>query len=210
MLEKVFLFLGIVGKYYKWFFNSPMKDAMPIFTEWLIPEALGLHTEVWIRAGQQMESCGFHKSLQLDLSVAEKEPQNWEVVRVEVAWRIPRSFIIDPWQLERMGPKAITNDDVDAWVEWNTDDLKGVVDLEAPEYAPSALEYTFKASLYARKRDYDAKQWGLTLQVPDILVRYQKPNAEGLALVEFPRPKIRLVSVDPARSTTSSDYLCAL
>lgn len=162
MYHKILSLLAIVSHYYKWFVDSPIKSTMPIFTEWLIPEALGLHTEVWVRAGQQIEGTGFHRSLQVELGVAEKEPQNWDLVRVEVAWKIPKEFFIDPWQLQRSGPMMIIGEMVDVWVEWNTDDLKQLIDLEAPSYSPKALEFPLKALLFIKKHDFETKQYNQT------------------------------------------------
>lgn len=133
---------------------------MPIFTEWLIPEALGLHTEVWIRAHSRLEGgAGFHKKMMLELDVAEKEPQNWEISRIEVSWRVYKSFFVDPWQMERSSEVLkFSGDDVDCWIQWNTEDLKQVIDLEVPVYSPKAQDFTLKALIYVQKHDLTSKQ----------------------------------------------------
>src|SRR5690606_24242061 len=105
MFQKLLLLLGTITKYYRIFMDSPIKDTMPIFTEWLIPDALGLHTEVWIRVSAAMEGTGFHHPYRANLEVAEKEPLNWEHTRIELSWRVNKDFIIDPWQLERYQPR---------------------------------------------------------------------------------------------------------
>ncbi len=179
--------------------DSPVKDTMPIFTEWLIPDALGLHTEVWIRAASSMDGIGFHHPYRINLEVAEKEPLNWEHTRIEMTWKVPKDFIIDPWQLERSQPKMIRIDGFgEIWVEWNTEDLKQVVDLEAPVYSPKATEFKLKTLIFLRKDDRLIKKWAFTIVISDVMMRYQLPS-EDSAVTIFPKPRIRLVSVDPSR-----------
>lgn len=165
MFGKVLAVLAALSQYYRWFIDSPIKNTMPIFTEWLIPEALGLHTEVWLRASASLESeasgsTGFHRRYRLELGVAEREAQDWEQVRVEVSWRVPRAFFVDPWGMEREGQVVlVSSEEADVWVRWNTDDLKQAIDLEVPAYSPKAQDFTLRASLYVRKHDPSLKQY---------------------------------------------------
>lgn len=166
MFGKVLALVAALSQYYRWFVDSPIKNTMPIFTEWLIPEALGLHTEVWVRAAASVESeaagsTGFHRRLQLELGVAEKEPQDWEKARMEVSWRVPKAFFVDPWQMERISGQAMlmSGEEADVWVRWNTDDLKQAIDLEVPSYSLKAQDFTLRASLYIQKHDFMLKQY---------------------------------------------------
>jgi hypothetical protein len=164
MYHRVLALLAALTSYYRWFLDSPIKSTMPIFTEWLIPEALGLHTEVWVRAGASLEGTGFHRRYKLELGVAEKEPQNWDLARIEVSWRVPRGFFVDPWQLERDRRAGfVAGETADVWLQWNTDDIKPAIDLEVPAYNVRAQDFTLKASLFVKKHDYLAKQYAVLL-----------------------------------------------
>lgn len=162
--------LALIGQCYRYFVDSPIKQTMPIFTEWLIPEALGLHTEIWLQAAPSLLPAGpggFHRHYRLGLGVREREEAqariNWEVTRIEVWWRVPRAFFIDPWQLERQLSQELYGDDdgpVQYWIEWNTEDLKATgLDVEAAVFSPRATEFTLKASIFARKRQEHALQY---------------------------------------------------
>jgi len=163
MYHKLLTILAVLGKYYRWFLDSPIKSTMPIFTEWLIPEALGMHTEVWIRAGGSFLDTksgltGFHRHYRLELGVAEKDPQDWDLARVEVSWRVSRAFFVDPWQMERTGEEVVRGQTADVWVRWNTDDMKQSIDLEVPVYSMKAQDFTMRATLFVKKHDPLQKQ----------------------------------------------------
>lgn len=194
---------------YQYVVNHPIKNTMPIFTEWLIPDALGLHTEVWIAAAHLITGTGFHRQYVLSLEGREKEPINWEHTRIEVAWRVPKGWFVDPWQMEREAGRA-SDGVLTTWTRWNTEDLKQL-DLEAPAYDSRAHEFTLKAVLFLKKHDPTSTQWATAITIPDLMIRYQKPSAgERFAELTFPRPRIRLVSVDPSRRTLHDYPMCMI
>lgn len=157
--------IALAGQYYRYFVDSPIKQTMPIFTEWLIPEALGLHTEVWLQAAPTMQGAGFHHRYRLDLGVREKAEAQaqiyWELTRIELAWRVGKDFYIDPWQLERQ--EAVQRQPgLETWVQWNADDLKSIIDLEAPAYSARAMDFTLKANIFVKKIDPHMLQYTTT------------------------------------------------
>lgn len=148
-----------------------------------------------------LQNSGFHRQYQSHFdfsSTANEDDPYCEADRfdlgtcsLQMEWLFPQDIIVDQWMLHRLTSGTD--------LQW--DFGSQLVDLEASAYDLKAKPFTLRAVSQLR-----SNQKSLTVTIPDILIRYQKPsNLASMASLQLSPPTCHLQCQTSVQTKIISD-----